>query len=183
MKTVHTCHWPNCTQRVPPARWGCRKHWFALPLRLRNRIWATYVPGQETTKSPSAAYIAAAKEAQQWIAERELVADNKLPRDQQRRAAPAVEQPQLYRPPNGTEGDCFISAWCQTCALDVDENCPILARTFQHAITDPAYPREWCYDDAGQPQCTSYIPEGDPVPPPRCERTTDMFGFPNGGGQ
>lgn len=70
MTIVHTCHWPNCTQRVPPVRWGCRKHWFALPLRLRNRIWATYVPGQEITKTPSAAYIAAAKEVQQWIAEK-----------------------------------------------------------------------------------------------------------------
>ncbi len=84
MNKVHTCHWPGCDRRVPPARWGCRPHWFALPLPLRNRIWATYVPGQEVTKTPSAAYIAAAKEAQQWIAERELVVENKLPRGQQR---------------------------------------------------------------------------------------------------
>lgn len=70
MNKVHTCHWPGCDRRVPPARWGCRPHWFALPLTLRNRIWATYVPGQEVTKTPSAAYTAAAKDAQQWIAER-----------------------------------------------------------------------------------------------------------------
>lgn len=67
MSNGHTCHWPGCEQRVPPARWGCRAHWFALPLRLRNRIWATYVPGQEITKTPSAAYIAAAKDVRAWI--------------------------------------------------------------------------------------------------------------------
>ena len=65
--TQHTCHWPGCDQRVPPAMWGCRRHWYQLPLRIRNRIWATYVPGQEITKTPSLAYIAAAKEAQEWI--------------------------------------------------------------------------------------------------------------------
>jgi len=69
--TVHTCHWPGCTRRVPPARWGCRVHWFRLPLVLRNRIWATYVPGQEITKTPSAAYIEAARDAQRWIAEQQ----------------------------------------------------------------------------------------------------------------
>ena len=65
--TQHTCHWPGCDKRVPPAMWGCRVHWFTLPLRIRNRIWATYVPGQEITKTPSRAYLDAAKEAQEWI--------------------------------------------------------------------------------------------------------------------
>lgn len=65
--TQHTCHWPGCDKRVPPAMWGCRQHWYRLPLKLRNRIWATYVPGQEITKTPSRAYLDAAKEAQDWI--------------------------------------------------------------------------------------------------------------------
>jgi flavin-dependent thymidylate synthase len=47
--------------------WGCRDHWFTLPKYLRDKIWAAYVPGQEITKTPSAAYIAAAHEVQQWI--------------------------------------------------------------------------------------------------------------------
>lgn len=47
--------------------WGCRQHWFSLPARLRAKIWATYRPGQEITKTPSAEYIAAAKEVQLWI--------------------------------------------------------------------------------------------------------------------
>lgn len=63
----HTCHWPGCTKEVPPAMWGCKTHWFKLPQHLRNKIWATYRAGQEVTKTPSAEYIAAAQEVQQWI--------------------------------------------------------------------------------------------------------------------
>lgn len=47
--------------------WGCKPHWFRLPKHLRDRIWATYRPGQEITKTPSAAYVAAAKDVQDWI--------------------------------------------------------------------------------------------------------------------
>ena len=46
-------------------------HWFKLPKHLRDRIWGTYRPGQETTMTPSAEYIEAAKEAQAWIASTE----------------------------------------------------------------------------------------------------------------
>ncbi len=65
----HTCHWPGCDTEVPPAMWGCKKHWFKLPQALRNRIWATYKPGQEISKTPSATYLEAAMAVQQWIAE------------------------------------------------------------------------------------------------------------------
>ena len=64
----HACHWPGCPVKVPPAMWGCRKHWFRLPARLRARIWRAYRPGQEVTKDPSAEYIAVAREAREWIA-------------------------------------------------------------------------------------------------------------------
>jgi hypothetical protein len=47
--------------------WGCRKHWFTLPKALRDRIWATYRPGQEVTKDPSELYMAAAIDVQRWI--------------------------------------------------------------------------------------------------------------------
>lgn len=67
-RVPHLCHWPGCTVEVPPAMWGCKKHWFKLPLHLRNRIWATYKPGQEINKTPSPAYIEAAEAVQQWIA-------------------------------------------------------------------------------------------------------------------
>ena len=65
----HTCHWTGCKVVVPPHLWGCRPHWYALPKALRDRIWATYVPGQEITKRPSKAYLAAARAVEQWIAE------------------------------------------------------------------------------------------------------------------
>lgn len=65
---VHTCHWPGCGKAVPPAMWGCKAHWFKLPKRLRDRIWETYRPGQEITKTPSATYLAVAAEVQAWIA-------------------------------------------------------------------------------------------------------------------
>jgi hypothetical protein len=63
----HLCHWPECGKEVPPAMWGCRPHWFRLPKSLRDRIWATYVHGQEVTKTPSQAYLEAARAVQQWI--------------------------------------------------------------------------------------------------------------------
>jgi hypothetical protein len=65
--TVHHCHWPGCLQPVPPRLWGCRKHWFMLPKKLRDAIWREYVPGQEITKTPSDAYVLVALEVQEWI--------------------------------------------------------------------------------------------------------------------
>lgn len=64
----HECHWPACGQQVPPAMWGCRKHWFTLPKRLRDAVWDAYVPGQEQRMDPSTAYLAVAREVQDWIA-------------------------------------------------------------------------------------------------------------------
>lgn len=63
----HTCHWPGCTKQVPPAMWGCRNHWFALPSSIRREIWATYRPGQEATIDPSEEYVRAAARARMWI--------------------------------------------------------------------------------------------------------------------
>lgn len=65
---AHTCHWPGCERQVPPAMWGCKTHWFRLPMRLRMRIWATYQPGQEVTMEPSKEYLQAAGAVDEWIA-------------------------------------------------------------------------------------------------------------------
>lgn len=56
--------------QVKSAPRGCRSHWFALPVKLRARIWTTYTPGQEVKMTPSAEYIEAAKAVQAWIAEK-----------------------------------------------------------------------------------------------------------------
>jgi len=66
---THTCHWPGCHENVKPAMWGCKYHWFSLPARLRARVWATFKPGQEESKTPSAEYMKVATEVQEWIAE------------------------------------------------------------------------------------------------------------------
>lgn len=63
----HHCHWPDCDKPVPPAMWGCKSHWFKLPAGLRAKIWRTYQPGQEISKTPSADYLAVATEVQEWI--------------------------------------------------------------------------------------------------------------------
>lgn len=73
-RPIHWCHWPGCREQVPPKLWGCRGHWFSLPLSIRVRITRAYVPGQEISKTPSAEYIAAAKAAQDWIRDRQPVA-------------------------------------------------------------------------------------------------------------
>lgn len=65
----HHCHWPGCNKQVPPAMWGCYKHWMMLSKALRDRIWAAYRPGQETTMTPSREYVAVAREVQVWIKE------------------------------------------------------------------------------------------------------------------
>lgn len=65
----HHCHWPGCTAQVPPAMWGCKPHWFRLPKALRDRIWATYAPGQEIDTTPSREYLQVADDVQRWIRE------------------------------------------------------------------------------------------------------------------
>ena len=69
----HTCHWPGCDKQVPPAMWGCKKHWFALPKMLRAKIWRAYQPGQEDRLDPSAEYLEVAKEVQAWIASQGVI--------------------------------------------------------------------------------------------------------------
>jgi len=63
----HKCHWPDCGKQVPPAMWGCKFHWFKLPVSLRNKIWAAYPPGQEIKGTPSRQYVKVAREVQEWI--------------------------------------------------------------------------------------------------------------------
>lgn len=65
----HTCHWPGCKAQVPPAMWGCGKHWRMLPKYLRDKIWNAYRPGQEVDMTPSDEYLDAADEVQRWIEE------------------------------------------------------------------------------------------------------------------
>ena len=65
----HTCHWPGCKLQVPPAMWGCKRHWYSLPQGLRNKVWASYRPGQEKDLKPSFEYMQVVAEVQDWIKE------------------------------------------------------------------------------------------------------------------
>lgn len=67
----HTCHATACEKRVPPSMWGCKRHWFMVPKQIRDRVWATYRPGQEDDWKPTRAYLEAAKAAVVAVAERE----------------------------------------------------------------------------------------------------------------
>jgi hypothetical protein len=63
----HTCHWPGCEKQVPPALWGCTRHWYSLPSYLRTKVWAAYKIGQEIRMDLSDDYIKVMKEVNQWI--------------------------------------------------------------------------------------------------------------------
>jgi hypothetical protein len=63
----HLCHSPACKTPVPPRRFACRPHWYALPKAMRDAIWATYRPSQEVTKDPSPEYLEAASAAVEYL--------------------------------------------------------------------------------------------------------------------
>lgn len=62
---AHHCHAIACEVKVPPAMLMCKRHWFSVPLTLRNRVWAEYHNG--ITK----AYCEVAKRAVRAVAEKE----------------------------------------------------------------------------------------------------------------
>jgi hypothetical protein len=95
----HHCHWPGCTAQVPPAMWGCRPHWYSLPLGLRNAIWRTYRPGQEITATPSRDYLAAARAVLAWISANHappVSQADSAPRPAAAAPAPAPPQADLF---------------------------------------------------------------------------------------
>ena len=73
---AHTCHATGCEKECKPEFWGCAKHWFMVPKRIRDRIWATYRPGQCDDWKPSREYCMAAKEAVIAVAKKEGIAPN-----------------------------------------------------------------------------------------------------------
>ncbi|MBI3771432.1 MAG: hypothetical protein HY272_01815 [Gammaproteobacteria bacterium] len=85
-----------------------------------------------------------------------------------------------YRPSNGTEGECFIAAWCDHCERDkayrdgYGDGCPIVSATFIYNVNNPEYPNEWTYDANGKPCCTAFVPVGEVIPL-RDDKTVDMF--------
>lgn len=58
-----------------------------------------------------------------------------------------------YRPSNGTEGTIFMAQFCDRCTKD---DCWIIIDTFRLSIDDPEYPKEWTFDEDGEPTCTAF---------------------------
>jgi len=73
---AHHCHATNCKISVPPEMFMCQKHWFTLPKRLRNLIWASYRKGQCDDMNPSNSYCEAAKQCVIFIAKKEGIEPN-----------------------------------------------------------------------------------------------------------
>ena len=89
-----------------------------------------------------------------------------------------------YRPSNGTEGECFIDAWCSQCERDkvmngdaTDEDadkdqslyCQILGASMRDGGA-----KEWVYGEDGQPKCIEFVPKGERIPTPRCPHTQEL---------
>lgn len=76
---AHHCHATGCNVAVPPRMFMCRRHWYSLPKAMRDRIWATYRPGQEDDWKITHEYAEAARAAVTFIAEKEgKVPDTKV---------------------------------------------------------------------------------------------------------
>lgn len=69
--TKHYCHARGCSRAVHPRLLMCWRHWRMVPKALKDAVWATYRPGQEETKDPSPAYLAAAEAAVAAVAAQE----------------------------------------------------------------------------------------------------------------
>ncbi len=67
-----------------------------------------------------------------------------------------------YRPSCGSEGVDFQLKYCDRCKddegyrLGVSGGCHILADTLALGKDDPKYPKEWTYNEDGQPTCTAF---------------------------
>lgn len=98
----------------------------------------------------------------------------------------ALKKYEPYRPSNGTDGHCFMEAWCSNCARDLPmsegkdfdscgpgETCDIIARSMAYSPGDAEYPQEWVYGENG-PMCSAFVRSGH-LPPERCKYTIDMF--------
>lgn len=67
----HTCHAYGCQTPCPPSKLMCLAHWRQVPKALQDAVYAAYQPGQERSKTPSAAWLLAAFMAIDFLAVKE----------------------------------------------------------------------------------------------------------------
>lgn len=66
------------------------------------------------------------------------------------------EKTTRYRPSNGSEGDWFMSQWCDRCIKDRPSRpCPIVSNAMGLDIDHADYPAEWVQTADG-PRCTAF---------------------------
>lgn len=83
-----------------------------------------------------------------------------------------------YCPSNGTEGEYFMEKFCYQCIHDKfchtadhnDKMCDLIANAMAFDVNDDRFPREWTYDESGEPTCTAWKKwdwgnDGDPDDP------------------
>lgn len=71
-RSGHHCHARNCYVKTRPEMLMCRRHWFMVPKKLRDAVWATYSPGQcDGTAEITREWHDAADAAIEWVARRE----------------------------------------------------------------------------------------------------------------
>ena len=73
-----------------------------------------------------------------------------------------------FVPSNGTEGEIFMSNWCHRCIKE--SGCSILT-----GAMFGKRPKQWRYDDAEEPECTSFRDQKRKTNY-HCRETEDMFG-------
>ena len=64
------CPWPGCPKHTKASYLMCREHWYALPFEIRERILATFRPGQ-TVLAASPEYLEALRDALRYAASQE----------------------------------------------------------------------------------------------------------------
>ena len=67
----HKCHARGCPMHVKPEMLMCRRHWYMVPNRIREAVWASYRPGQCDDMSPSVEWHQAADAAIGFVAAKE----------------------------------------------------------------------------------------------------------------
>ena len=65
---THTCPVPRCRKTIAIRLAMCRAHWFRVPARLRQQLWAAVLPGQlDDTAPPSGVYLEALSQCLQVL--------------------------------------------------------------------------------------------------------------------
>ncbi|HLO87207.1 MAG TPA: hypothetical protein VK203_19675 [Nostocaceae cyanobacterium] len=80
--TKHLCHVPGCNVEVPPKLLMCKPHWNLVPPLLKAEVCRCYRPGQEITKTPTAEYLKASRQAINSVVEKIRNAKNQKPGQQ-----------------------------------------------------------------------------------------------------